>query len=82
MKVIQVSMQEELLRAMTRKAKAARQSRAALIRTACEDYLRKLDEEQLDRRYVESYRRVFLCASVDQDFDQVREIRRLAPGAA
>ncbi|PYV14603.1 MAG: hypothetical protein DMG21_17575 [Acidobacteria bacterium] len=57
MKVIQVSMQEELLRAMTRKAKAARQSRAALIRTACEDYLRKLDEEQLDRRYVESYRR-------------------------
>ena len=57
MKVIQVPMEEELLRAVNRKAKARRSTRAALIRTACEDYLRKLEEEELDRRYVEGYRR-------------------------
>jgi len=57
MKVIQVPMDESLLRAVNRRAKASHSTRAALIRVACEDYLRKLEEEQLDRRYVEGYRR-------------------------
>jgi uroporphyrinogen-III synthase len=57
MKVIKVPSQEELLRAMTRRAKAARGSRAALIRSASETDLRELEEEQLERRYVEGYRR-------------------------
>ena len=57
MKVIQVPMDETLLRAVNRRAKASRSTRAALIRTACEEYLRKLEEEELDRRYVEGYRR-------------------------
>lgn len=57
MKVIQVPMGEKLLGAMNRKAKARRSTRAALIRAACEEYLRRLEEEELDRRYVEGYRR-------------------------
>ncbi len=57
MKVIQVPMNEGLLRAVTRTAKARRATRAALIRKACEEYLRRIEEEELDRQYVEGYRR-------------------------
>jgi len=57
MKVIQVPMDDKLLKAMNRKAKASRSSRAAVIRKACEEYIRTLEEEELDRQYVEGYRR-------------------------
>ncbi len=57
MKRIQVPMDEQLLRAMNRRAKAKRSSRAALIRAACAQYLEKTEEEELDRRYIEGYRR-------------------------
>jgi ribbon-helix-helix CopG family protein len=57
MKVIQVPMDEKLLHAMTRRARATRLTRAALIRHACEEYLQKVEDEELDRRYVEGYRR-------------------------
>jgi 16S rRNA C967 or C1407 C5-methylase (RsmB/RsmF family) len=57
MKVIQVPMKEKLLEAVNRKARARRSTRAALIRAACEEYLRRLEEEELDRRYVDGYRR-------------------------
>jgi hypothetical protein len=57
MKVIQVPMDDKLLREMNRKAKASRSSRAALIRKACEEFIRRLEEEELDRQYVEGYRR-------------------------
>jgi hypothetical protein len=50
-------MDERLLRAVNREARAARLTRAALIRTACQEYLRRLEEEELERRYVEGYRR-------------------------
>jgi hypothetical protein len=56
-KIIQVPMDKKLLQAVNRKARAKKSTRAALIRTACEEYLRKLEEEELDRRYVEGYRR-------------------------
>jgi hypothetical protein len=57
MKVIKVPMDENLLHAMTLRARAARLTPAALIRRACEEYMHKLEEEELDRRYVEGYRR-------------------------
>ena len=57
MKVIQVPMEDKLLTAVNRKAKARKSTRAALIRAACEEYLRRLEEEELDRRYVAGYRR-------------------------
>ncbi len=57
MKVIQVPMEEELLRQVNRLARARRSTRAALIREACQEYLRRLKEEELERRYIEGYRR-------------------------
>ena len=57
MKVIQVPMEDKLLAAVNRKAKARRSTRAALIRAACEEYLCRLEQEELDRRYVQGYRR-------------------------
>lgn len=57
MKVIQVPMEDKLLAAVNRKAKARKSTRAALIRAACEEYLRQLEEEELERRYIEGYRR-------------------------
>lgn len=57
MKVIQVPIDQKLLRAVDRQARARNSSRAAFIRGACEAYLQRLEEEELDRRYVEGYRR-------------------------
>jgi len=57
MKVVQVPMDEHLLKAVNREARASRSTRAALIRAACHEYLRRLEERELDRRYVEGYRR-------------------------
>jgi metal-responsive CopG/Arc/MetJ family transcriptional regulator len=56
-KIIQVPMDEHLLRAVDRKAKARRSSRAALIRAACAHYLEKAEEQELDRRHIEGYLR-------------------------
>lgn len=57
MKVIQVPMDEALLEAVNRKARASRSTRAALIRAACQEYLHRLEEQELERRYVAGYRR-------------------------
>jgi hypothetical protein len=57
MKVIQVPMDEGFLRTVNERAKSRRLTRAALIRIACEEYLRRLDRQALDRKYVEGYRR-------------------------
>ena len=55
MKVIQVPMDEKLLQAVNRKARSSRSTRAALIRTARQEYLQRLEEQE--QRYVEGYRR-------------------------
>ena len=57
MKVIQVPMDERLLKEVNRKAKTQRSTRAALIRKACEEYLRHLEVQELERQYVEGYQR-------------------------
>ena len=57
MRVIQVPMDEDLLKAVNELAKSHRSTRSALIRAACAEYLRKLQEETLERRYLEGYRR-------------------------
>jgi metal-responsive CopG/Arc/MetJ family transcriptional regulator len=57
MKVIQVPMDEKLLQAVNRKARASRSTRAALIRAACQEYLHELEEQELEQRYIEGYRR-------------------------
>jgi len=57
MKIVQVPMDEGLLKAVTGKAKASRLTRAAFIRRACQEQLRRGREEELERQYVEGYRR-------------------------
>lgn len=57
MKVIQVPMEEQLLRAVNRQARALHSTRAALIRAACQDYLRRIEQRELERRYVDGYLR-------------------------
>ena len=64
MKIIQVPIDNVLLGAVTRLAKVRRSTRAALIREACQRYLERLEEEELDRKYVEGYRRKPESASV------------------
>lgn len=56
MRVIQVPMDDKLLKAVNRRAKLRRTTRSALIREACQQHLQKLNEEELDRQYVEGYR--------------------------
>jgi hypothetical protein len=85
MKVIQVPMDEKLLREVNRTARASRSTRAALIRRACHEYLQRLEEQERERRYLEGYRRkpekpawgemgVRLAAEVlpEEDWDEAR----------
>lgn len=57
MRVIQVPMDDKLLRAVNRRAKLSRSTRSAFIREACQRHLERIEEDNLDRQYVEGYRR-------------------------
>ena len=57
-KVIQVSMPQPLLEAVTRYAKSQKESRAAFIRRALEHYLAELREQEMDEAYIQGYRRI------------------------
>lgn len=56
-KIIQIPLDEELLDGLNALSKSRSQSRSALIREACRRYMRKIEEEEFDRLYEESYRR-------------------------
>ena len=58
MMVIQVPMPASLVKAVTRSARERRSTRAALIREACQRFLEGLEEEELERKHLEGYRRV------------------------
>ena len=57
-RIIQVPIEDELLEALDACSKKAGRSRADVIRQACRAYLRKLEEEELERIYIEGYRRI------------------------
>ena len=57
MRVIQVPMDEGLLKAVNERAKSRRSTRSALIREACQEYLYKIERKALERKYVEGYQR-------------------------
>jgi metal-responsive CopG/Arc/MetJ family transcriptional regulator len=57
-KIIQVPMNEELLKNLNKFSKKQKVKRAALVRQACERLLKQLQEEEMDRQYVEGYRRI------------------------
>jgi metal-responsive CopG/Arc/MetJ family transcriptional regulator len=54
-KIIQVPVPEDLLRELDELSEKRDQSRAALIREACAEYMANLEEAEADRRYVQSY---------------------------
>jgi metal-responsive CopG/Arc/MetJ family transcriptional regulator len=56
-KIIQVPMEDELLERIDATAGVVSESRAAFIREACKQRLRNLQAKELDRQYLEGYRR-------------------------
>ena len=56
-KIIQVPMEDDLLKYIAKTAGAVVESRAAFFREACRQRLKSLEARELDRRYVEGYRR-------------------------
>ena len=57
-KIIQVPMNEELLKNLNKYSKKQKVKRAVLVRQACERLLKQLQEEELERQYIEGYKRI------------------------
>ncbi len=57
-KVIQVPVDEELLRDLNNLSKKQRKARSELIRQACLNYLQQVEHEELDRFYQQGYVRI------------------------
>lgn len=57
-RVIQVPMDADLLKALDEESKGSGRPRSEVIRKACKDYLRRLENERLEREYAESYRQM------------------------
>jgi len=57
-KIIQVPAEPELIQALDKVAKERGLPRAEIIRDACKKMLQKLEEDELDRRYAEGYKRI------------------------
>ena len=55
-KIIQVPLDEELLKTLSRLSRRQQRSRSELIREACRRYIEVLTREELDRVYEEGYR--------------------------
>ena len=55
-KIIQVPMEEELLKRIDATAGIVAESRAAFIREACQQRLKSLHAKELDRLYIEGHR--------------------------
>ncbi len=56
-KIIQVPLDDELLKALNEISERRSQSRSALIREACRRYMKALEDEELDRQYEKGYKR-------------------------
>jgi len=57
-KIIQVPMEEKLLYDLNDMAKKQNKPRAEFIREACVKYIAETREEELDRQYIEGYKRI------------------------
>jgi len=57
-KVIQVPVDEELLKSLDSLSKRQRRARAEVIRQACSRYLQQVEYEELDRLYQQGYLRI------------------------
>jgi metal-responsive CopG/Arc/MetJ family transcriptional regulator len=56
-KIIQVPLELDLLERIDETAGAVAESRAAFVREACKLRLKSLEAREMDRRYVEGYRK-------------------------
>lgn len=56
-KIIQVPVEGDLLASIDERAGMVAESRAAFIREACRLRLKSLEAKELDRRYIEGYRK-------------------------
>jgi metal-responsive CopG/Arc/MetJ family transcriptional regulator len=63
-KVIQIPLDEDLLRTLDGLSRSRHESRSELVREACRRYIRALQQDQMDRVYEEGYRRLPESASV------------------
>ncbi len=57
-KVIQVPVDEELLKNLDSLSKKQSKARAELIRQACLRYLQQVENEELDRLYQQGYKKI------------------------
>ncbi len=57
-KVIQVPIDKDLLYILDRVSKRQKKARAVLIREACSNYLRQVENEELDRTYEQGYKKI------------------------
>ena len=57
-KVIQVPVDEELLKDLDRLSRKQGRARSELIRQACISYLRRLEDEEQDKIYQQGYLRI------------------------
>ena len=57
-KIVQVPLDEELLKTLDHLSRRQGQSRSALIREACAKYIATAEKEELVRQYIEGYRRM------------------------
>jgi hypothetical protein len=56
-KIIQVPMEEELLKQIDTNASIVAESRSAFIREACQQRLKSLQAKELDRLYIEGHQK-------------------------
>ncbi|HEY3302912.1 MAG TPA: hypothetical protein VGL70_05175 [Candidatus Binatia bacterium] len=56
-KIIQVPIEDELLQRIDTTAGVVAESRAAFIREACKQRLKNFEAKELDRRYMDGYRK-------------------------
>jgi metal-responsive CopG/Arc/MetJ family transcriptional regulator len=57
-KIIQVPVDEVLLKDLDRLSKRQCKARAELIRYACQKYLRLVEQEEMDRIYQQGYKKI------------------------
>ncbi len=57
-KVIQVPVDEELLKDLDNLSKKQRKARSELIRQACQIYLQQAKQEEMDRLYQQGYEKI------------------------
>ena len=57
-KIIQVPVDEELLKGLDSLSKKQRKARSELIRHACLRYLQQVEHEELDKLYQQGYARI------------------------